>query len=260
MELLQVFDENKNMLNEYIKRDLKKTLTDGKHFMIILLFIENNGKFLIQKTSIKKNSEYATTGGHATFKDNSIDTVIKEAKEELNIDFKEYELEFIKCIDYRNCFCDIYYTNKIIDDKDIILQEEEVESIEWLSISEIEDLIEKGMFRKGNIEPFKYILEYKNSLLCRIMNDNYINNIINKINDVILVDNCGDHGMNHALRVMKYVEILLIGNSASEKEIELGKIAAYLHDIGAIDGKKNHAIRSSEFVDYVKPQVSGHVL
>ena len=48
MELLQLFDENKNMLNESIERDKKKELPEGKYFMIILLFIENNNKFLIQ--------------------------------------------------------------------------------------------------------------------------------------------------------------------------------------------------------------------
>ena len=56
MELLQVFDENKNMLNESIERDRKKELPEGKYFMIILLFIENNNKFLIQKTSDSRKS------------------------------------------------------------------------------------------------------------------------------------------------------------------------------------------------------------
>ena len=39
-ELLQVFDENKNMLEESIERSLKKTLTNGKHFMIILFLLK----------------------------------------------------------------------------------------------------------------------------------------------------------------------------------------------------------------------------
>ena len=86
-ELLQVFDKNKNMINESIPRSLKKTLKDGKHFMIVLLFIENNDKFLMQKVAQEKGSEIATTGGHATFMDDSITTVKKEAKEEINIEF-----------------------------------------------------------------------------------------------------------------------------------------------------------------------------
>ena len=86
MEYLQVFDENKKMLNEKIERDLKKTLTGNKFFMVILLFIENSeGKFLLQKTSEARNSEIATTGGHVTFGDDGFKTTLKEAKEELGL-------------------------------------------------------------------------------------------------------------------------------------------------------------------------------
>lgn len=44
MELLQLFDENKNMINESIERNRKTEVEPGKYFMIILLFIENNNK------------------------------------------------------------------------------------------------------------------------------------------------------------------------------------------------------------------------
>lgn len=86
-------------------------------------------------------------------------------------------------------------------------------------------------------------------MLNKVMNDEEINKIINSINDVIIIDNCGCHGMNHALRVMKYVEIILKGIGSNEHEIELGKIAAYLHDVGALEGKSEHAERSAKFVD-----------
>lgn len=162
-ELLQVFDENKNMINEGIERSLKKTLKDGKHFMITLLFIENNCKFLIQKASKEKGSEIATTGGHATFRDDSITTVKKEAKEEINIELSDDELILVDSIDYGNCFCDVYYSNKEISIADIKLQDAEVEEILWLSKEEILELIKQDKFRKSNIEPFNMVLEYKNS-------------------------------------------------------------------------------------------------
>ncbi|MBE6160565.1 MAG: NUDIX domain-containing protein [Lactobacillales bacterium] len=160
MELLQVFDENKNMLNESIERENKKSLTNGKHFMIVLLFIENEEKkFLIQKTSVEKQSQFATTGGHATIGDDSLKTVIKEAQEELGIKFKEDELKFIDTIDHGICFCDIYYTNKKINIEDLKLQDEEVEYIDWYTIDEIEKMKSEGTFRKGNIVPLEKVLE-----------------------------------------------------------------------------------------------------
>ena len=85
-------------------------------------------------------------------------------------------------------------------------------------------------------------------MLNKIMNDKEISAIIEHINNIIIVNNCGCHGMGHAKRVMNYVEILLRGIGASDHEIELGKIAAYLHDIGAIMGKLGHAERSADYV------------
>lgn len=160
-ELLQVFDEKKNMLNESIGRSLKKTLTNGKHFMIILIFIENKGKFLIQKSSVKKGSEYATTGGHVTYLDDGFITCKKEVSEELGIQLSDDEIEYIDTIDYKNCFCEIYYSSKYINTNELKLQEEEVESVDWFGKDEIETLIENNQFRKGNIEAFNKVLEYK---------------------------------------------------------------------------------------------------
>lgn len=160
-ELLQVFDQNKNMLNESIERSLKKTLSDGKHFMIILIFIENDGKFLIQKVSNEKGSEYATTGGHVTFMDDGFTTCKKEVNEELGITLNDEDIEYVDAIDYKNCFCEIYYSSKYIDINDLTLQEEEVESVSWMSEEEIRLLIKNEQFRKGNIEPFNMIKNYK---------------------------------------------------------------------------------------------------
>lgn len=86
-------------------------------------------------------------------------------------------------------------------------------------------------------------------MLENIMNDEEVKKIINSINDVIIIDNCGCHGMAHALRVMNYVEIILQGIGSNEHDVELGKIAAYLHDVGAISGKSGHAERSSDFAE-----------
>ena len=55
---------------------------------------------------------------------------------------------------------DIYYTNKKINTDELSLQKEEVEYTKWFSVDEIEELINKGEIRKGNIIPFHKTLEY----------------------------------------------------------------------------------------------------
>ena len=159
MELLQLFDENKNMLNEGIERDKKKEVPQGKYFMIILLFIENNNKFLIQKTAVSRHSEYATTGGHVTFGDTALKTVIKEAKEELGLDLKESEIKEIETVKGKYGYISIYYCNKEIDIDKLKIQEEEVESLHWMSVDEINELINEEKFRKSNIIPLQKVLE-----------------------------------------------------------------------------------------------------
>lgn len=159
MEYLQLFDENKKMLNEKIDRELKKTLTGNKYFMIILLFIENDNKFLFQLTSKQKNSEIATTGGHVEFGHNGLQTTIKEAEEELGLVLEPNELNYIDTIKYNNCFIEIYHTNKTVDINKLKLQIEEVESVKWYTVDEINELIKENKLRKSNIEPFRKVLE-----------------------------------------------------------------------------------------------------
>lgn len=165
MEYLQVFDENKNMLDEKIERDLKAMLTGNKYFMIIWLFIENEkGEFLLQKTSESKKHEIATTGGHAVFGDDGLRTTMKEAEEELGLILKPEEIIHIDTMIFEHCYAEIYYTNKPINKDELVLQEEEVESVDWYSVDEINKLIEEGNFRKGNAMAFPKVLEYRNKV------------------------------------------------------------------------------------------------
>ena len=160
MEQLQLFDKDKNMLNEGIARDKKKELQEGKYFMIILLFIENNEKkFLIQKTSINRDSEYATTGGHVTYGDTALKTVIKEAKEELGLTLNENEVKEIETLKGQYGYVSIYYCNKKIDINELTIQDEEVDSLYWMSEEEINKLIKEDKFRKSHIIPFQKVLE-----------------------------------------------------------------------------------------------------
>ena len=80
MEYLSVFIERREKLNKKIARGEK--LLDGEHILISIIFIENNeGKFLMQKTSKEKGSKYSSTGGHVLENENSKDAIIREVKE-----------------------------------------------------------------------------------------------------------------------------------------------------------------------------------
>lgn len=77
-------------------------------------------------------------------------------------------------------------------------------------------------------------------------NDVELNNIIDSINKVNEDYLLACHGRYHTTFVINTVERILTGLKFDNDVIELGKIAALLHDIGTINGKKGHAHRSSE--------------
>ncbi len=57
-----------------------------------------------------------------------------------------------------------------------------------------------------------------------------------------------EHGLEHYKRVSKYVKKILEQLNATKREIELGMVAALLHDIGLSESgtnKTNHALKSS---------------
>lgn len=163
MEYLDLYDNNRNLIGEKILRSKNMKPEIGKNIIIVIVFIENSeGKFLIQKTSKEKGSIYATTGGHVKSGSTSNKTVIEEIKEELGIDvdFKNLKLLYTEKREF--AFQDIYYLKKDINIQDLTLQKDEVEYVKWLSVDEINELIKKDMFRKGNISAFEYIVKNQN--------------------------------------------------------------------------------------------------
>ncbi len=56
----------------------------------------------------------------------------------------------------------VYYTKINLDINKLKLQESEVESVCWMSMDEIDDLINKGQIRNTNIPAFEKLKEFKN--------------------------------------------------------------------------------------------------
>lgn len=158
MEYLNVYDSNKTRLNKKIARGEK--MSEGEHILVTVIFIKNSaGKYLMQKTSKEKGGEFATTGGHVLYNETSKEAIIREAKEELNIDISNDNIKYIGSILFGVPFGDIYYLEKDIDIETLKLQEEEVESVSYLSETEILDLIKKEQITKSHGLMFKELLQ-----------------------------------------------------------------------------------------------------
>lgn len=131
--------------------------------VVVIILSTDNTKILLQKRSAHKklwpNLWDITAGGHVLSGELGYEAVIRETKEEIGIDIKKEELEFIGVTTSETIKGDIinrhfneyFIVHKNVDINDVILQEEEVQDIKWVSKEEImkrinnnyEDLTEK---------------------------------------------------------------------------------------------------------------------
>lgn len=162
MEIRDLYDDNKKLTNETIKKGEK--VPKGRYYLTVVVWIENsNNEFLIQKTSKEKGSYYSTTGGHPKSGETSIQGIVTEIKEELGLSINQKDLVLFKTIKTNDDFVDLYYLKKDIDIKEIKVQKEEVEKVKWMRQEEIERLIKNRQFLPPHIDFYKDCLEYLNS-------------------------------------------------------------------------------------------------
>lgn len=161
MEKRDLYDEKRNLTGETIYKG--EPVPDGKYIIVVLIFIQNSdGKIMIQKRSKQKGSTYAATGGHPKTGETSRDGIITEVKEELGLDISNENLivYYSGMWEQEHVFCDCYYLKKDIDLNDINLQKDEVDSVYWFSIDEVNSLIDEGKFFPNNIFEFGELVKW----------------------------------------------------------------------------------------------------
>ena len=153
MEKRDLYDKERNLTGEFIFKG--EPVPKGKYIIVILAMIQNSkGEFLIQKRSKRKGGKYAATGGHVKSGQTSVEGMIDEIQEEIGLIVEPEELELLYTAreDEQDVFFDLYYMKKDFEISDLILQEEEVESVSWKTIEEIDELIKEDMFLINHAE------------------------------------------------------------------------------------------------------------
>ena len=156
MELWEVLDGEGNPTGEIMKKYDKKVFERGfYHLGADVWIINSDNKILIQKRSSQKRLEpnvWAMTGGSVILGENSLDTIVREAKEELNIDIDKANLKLITKFRTGNVWIDTYILKRDYDISKMKFQEEEVSNAKWATYEEIDDLAKKGQFIKHRWE------------------------------------------------------------------------------------------------------------
>lgn len=162
MELRDLYNENKKLTGETIYKG--QDVPKGRYYITVVVFIQNNkNEFLLQKRVKKKDGKWATTGGHPVSGETSKQGIITEIKEELGIDVVEENVKLFKTIKTEDDFVDIYYLKADIDIKEIKIQKEEVEDVKWVTIEEIQKMIQQEIFSESHKAFFEDCLKYLNA-------------------------------------------------------------------------------------------------
>ena len=154
MEFFDIVDEDGTPTGEKTERKTAHSLGIRHRTVHVWIVREKDGKMqaLFQKRAACKDSfpgRYDTSSaGHITFGDEPIDSAIRELFEELGIkadrkDMKaigkfriQYEKEFHGKLFRDNEIAFVFLYDKAVDEKNVVLQKDEVEEVRWFCVDE----------------------------------------------------------------------------------------------------------------------------
>lgn len=159
-ELIDIVDKNNNLTG--VQKNKSEAHKYGLLHRSAHVWVYNSkGEILIQLRAKNKllfpNAWDITAAGHVGAGEKTIDAGIRELKEELGIEVKESDLDFLEThkeeIVYNdilnNEFYSIYITKLDIDPKNLTLQKEEVADVKFIELNELE--------RDLKLNPKKYV-------------------------------------------------------------------------------------------------------
>ncbi len=156
MELWEVLDDKGNPTGDIMQKYDQKVFEQGfYHLGADVWIINSENKILIQKRAKEKRLEpnvWAMTGGSVILGENSKNTIVREAKEELNIDINVNDLKIITKFKTGNVWIDTYILKCDYDISKMKFQEDEVSDAKWATWSEINELVKNNQFIKNRWE------------------------------------------------------------------------------------------------------------
>lgn len=157
MELFDVVDKNRKKRG-YTKPRGEK-LEENEYNVGVEIWVFNKNRLLMTKRSLEKShpGEWEVPGGCSQSGEDSIDTLIREVKEEIGISIKEDDVQLIGTQLYKKQFVDIYKTNKSINLDDIVLQKEEVINVKFITKKEFMDMASNNEIVKSVYNRYEQI-------------------------------------------------------------------------------------------------------
>jgi isopentenyldiphosphate isomerase len=151
MEIWEILDENGNRTGKLIKRG--SPMKKHEYHLVVHVWIRNNsGQYLITKRTSTKSfpGMWETTVGSAVVGDASLNTALREVKEEIGVDLSPESGKLLYRVK-RNYpgiqdFADVWLFNQEVDIDEVIYQPEEVCGAKWVTPEQINTMISQGEY------------------------------------------------------------------------------------------------------------------
>ena len=161
VELWDILDKDGNKTGRVYKRGCGVPLGNGEYHLVVHVWVVNRkGEFLVSKRTPNKSfpNMWECTGGAAVSGDNSLQTALKEVKEELGIELNpesgEMLWEFILEDDIMNNIYNAWLFRQDVDINDVVLQEGETCDAALVDKYKIMQMIENGEFIGRDYFPY----------------------------------------------------------------------------------------------------------
>ncbi|UOQ87170.1 NUDIX hydrolase [Gracilibacillus salinarum] len=158
MEIWDIYDQNRKRTGRTHKRGLP--MADGDYHIVVSVWIINeNGDILLTKRHPDKSHPnlWEGTGGSILAGENSLEGALREVKEEIGVPLSKKNGKLVKSTrrDGFHDFKDDWLFAENVDIRDVVLQEEEVVDIKWVTRKEL-----KAMYDSHQLVPtLRYVEE-----------------------------------------------------------------------------------------------------
>jgi len=147
MEYWDLYDENRNPLGKKHRRGDR--FEEGEYYVCCEIWVKNpEGYYLTTKRhpDKKAGNQWEFVGGGTLSGETTLQSAVRELKEETGISAAESELKLLTTYAHKNYFQDIYLLTKDVDISEIVLQPEEAVDVKWSSDEDIKRMIDSGEF------------------------------------------------------------------------------------------------------------------
>ena len=144
--------------------DKSQPIPDGLNKLVTHVWIINKrGQFLLQQRAASSKmfpNMWGQTGGAAQTGEDSWQCCARETHEELGITIDFDKSVWIGTFKRPNDFVDVWVVRADFDIADLTLQADEVQDVKWATKSEIDELIDTGLFVPSALLGLQMVYSY----------------------------------------------------------------------------------------------------